>query len=406
MLTFAYKARDAHGQAVAGTIDARNQPDALRLLQRDGKTVTDIKVGPRGIDAEEVRLRHAASYVRREDVISLAVQLSVMLETGVPLNEALDAFLKQSRSSHLRAVMEVVADRLRGGVPFSVAMSEFPRAFPNLMISLMRASEASGKMGSMLARIADYLGKERRTSRQVRGTLTYPFIMVLLAASVTLFLVTWVLPRFARIYESRAAALPAPTKVLLATSNLILDHWQAIISGLLALAIGLISIRLFAWGQRLADGIKLRAPVLGPIFKQFYLTRAARTLATLLASGVNLLDAVRICRGVTSNVYWQDLWGQLEAAMTSGRTISEVLAVSPLIPPSVAQMITAGERTGRLPEVLERVAASSDSDLEEAIKAATQLIEPAMIIFMGVTIGGISIALLLPIFNVANVIAK
>ncbi|MEO1130011.1 MAG: type II secretion system F family protein, partial [Planctomycetota bacterium] len=302
-------------------------------------------------------------------------------------------------------VLTVISDRVTAGVNFSDAVEEFPKVFPPLMISLIRASEASGTMGSMLGRIADYLNKERKTIRQIKGALTYPMIMVSLALVVTSFLVVWVLPRFAKIYESRSAALPAPTQVILSVSNFITEHWVAIVAGMVGLTVTAVFVRMTAFGRRVIDTFKVRAPVIGPMFTHFYLTRATRTLGTLIASGVTLLDAVRIVRGVTANVLWTRLWEDMESSMTQGKTVASVILESELIPPTTGQMIAAGERGGRLPEVLERVASATEEDLDVAIKNGTQLIEPAMILFMGLTVGGIAIALLLPIFSVANVMS-
>lgn len=403
MLTFAYRARNVRGEAISGIAEARSEGDALRQLQRDGLTVTDIRLGAKATDVDAVRVRHSANQVKREEVISLSSQLSVMLETGVPLGEALEAYVRQTRSRHLRKVMEVVTARITGGMPFSSAISDFPRMFPPLMVSLMEASEASGTMGMMLGRIADYLGKERRTARQIKGALSYPLVMITLAIVVTGFLIAWVLPRFAKIYDSRAAALPTLTRFVMKISDTMTQHWL-ILSLVLGLIVGvLLSLRLFDAGVRFVDTIKLRTPVIGPIFTRFYLTRACRTLGTLLASGVGLVDGIRIVKGTTNNAHWRDLWTRIEISMNSGHTVSEVVTGSWLIPPPVAQMIAAGERTGRLPEVLDRIADSTEHEFEDAVKNATQMLEPAMIIFMGITIGGIAIALLLPIFNVASV---
>lgn len=406
MLTFAYKARDGRGQPVSGFIEADIRCEAIRQLQRDGITVTEIRVGARSVDGDLVRVRHAAAQVKRVEVIALASQLSVMLETGVPLAEALDAIVGQAKSRHLRRVMEVISARINGGMPFSAAIQEFPKMFPSMMVSLMQASEASGTMGMMLGRIADYLGKERRTARQIKGALTYPAVMISLALVVTGFLITWVLPRFSRIYDSRGAALPALTRFVMKISDTMTHHWPALIGGFVVLAAGVISLRHFERGVRFIDTVKLRTPVLGPIFTRYYLTRACRTLGTLLGAGVGLVDAIRIVRGTTSNALWGDLWTRIERSMNSGHTVSEIVSNSWLIPPPVAQMIAAGERTARLPEVLERIAQSTESEFDDAVKNATQLLEPAMIVFMGVTIGGIAIALLLPIFNVASVMSK
>jgi type IV pilus assembly protein PilC len=418
--TFAYRARDSKGQPVSGAIEARSQTEALRLLEREGKAVTDIKAGvkpsepsaaaaapPASPIAEKPRGRTSnVGGVKREEVISFASQLAVMLETGVPLAEALDAFNESTKAGPLRRVVGVVADRIHGGVSFSAAIREYPRVFPSLMVTLLEASEASGKMSMMLGRIAEYLGKERRTARQIKGALTYPGVMVTLAVTVTVFLVTWVLPRFARIYESREAALPALTKFVLGVSNFMIERWYVVAASAAAVIGAYILTRITKRGRRAMDWCKLRFPVLGAMFSRYYLTRATRTLGTLLSSGVPLLDAVRIVRGVTANDYWMDLWNNIESSMTVGGTFSDSIRSSWLVPAPVAQMIAAGEKSGRLPDVLDRVATASEADLDEAIKSATQLIEPAMIVFMGTTIGGIAIALLLPIFNVANVMTK
>ena len=406
MLTFSYQARDQSGQVVSDTIRASNRADAMRSLQRDGKVVTSIKLGATPVDVSQVLVRQSARQVGREEVISFAAQVGVMLETGVPLAEALKAFNSQTKSPHMRRVMTVVIDKVIGGVPFSEAIKDFPKVFPTMMVSLMRASEASGTLAPMLCRISEYLGKERKTARQIKGALTYPIAMVSIALVVTGFLVVWVLPRFAKIYESREAALPTPTKIVLGISDIVMGHSVLIISSLAGLVALFLYLRSISSGRWFIDLLKVRMPVIGPMFTHLYLTRACRTLGTLLGAGVTLLECVRLVRGVTNNALWERLWTDVEEAMTAGRPISGVMLESNLIPPPVAQMIAAGENTGRLPEVLDRVARTTEEDLETAVKSATQLIEPALIVFMGVTIGGIALALLLPIFTIANVMSN
>lgn len=406
MVQFSYKARNSQGAAVTGTIEARDQADALRLLQREHLTVTQIRVGATPIDEDDIRTKIAARRVKREEVITFASQLSVMLETGVPLAGALDAFLKHAGAGPLGRVIRAVSFRVTAGVPFSTAIAEFGAVFPRLMISLMRASEASGSMGSMLHQVAQYLQKERKTVRQIKGALTYPLVMITLAMTVTTFLVAWVLPRFAKIYESREAALPAPTRIVMGISNFVRDQWWVILVVAVAMIGAGVSTYMSRAGRRWLDRVKLRLPLVGPMFTQYYITRTMRTLGTLLAAGVPLLEAIRIVRQITTNAHWLELWDRTEAAVTSGQSLSDTLSETWLIPAPVAQMISAGDKTGRLPEVLERVADAAEHDLDEAIKNATQMIEPAMIMFMGLTIGGIAIALLLPIFTVANTMAK
>ncbi|HVZ94550.1 MAG TPA: type II secretion system F family protein [Phycisphaerales bacterium] len=405
-MNFAYKAKDSSGKTVTGTIEAKARRDALRSLQNEGRIVIDIREADAPLDKQAVMVKLAAQTVKRDEVIAFSTQLAVMLDTGVALPDALDAYLKQSRAGGMKTLIELISSRVTNGVAFSVAIAEFPKVFPTLMVSLMKASEASGKMGLMLARISDYLSKERRTARQIKGALTYPLVMVSLALAVTSFLVAWVLPRFAKIYESRQAALPKPTQIVLAISNFVTAHWPWIVAGIVALVVGVVAAHLHPKGRRVIDTIKLRAPVIGPMFTQCYLARACRTLGTLLGSGVTMLDSVRIVREIVPNARWRELWRHIEEALTQGRNMSDVVSQSPLIPPSFSQMIAAGERSGRIADVMDRVAAAAETDLDESVKTATQLIEPAMIIFMGGTIGGIAIALLLPIFSVASVVSK
>ncbi len=407
MIRFAYTGRDSSGESVSGVLEAESQQEAYRKLRADGLSVSSIAPERANIDDEALKLKHSASQVGREDVISFAAQMSVMLETGVPLAEAMDAVAETGRGpGHLPRVLQELNRRITGGETFSSAVLAFPKVFPPLMVSLIRAAEASGTLGPMLARVAAYLDKDRKTVRQIRGALTYPMIMVGLATVITGFLVTWVLPRFARIYESREAALPKPTKFVLGISDFIQTNWVVLLIAIAAIPSAYFLARSSDAGRRLIDTIKIKAPVVGPMLNSFYLSRSVRTLGTLLASGVPLLDAVGITRGVTANSKWTDLWDESLRTMTAGKPISDVLSKSELIPPTTARMIAAGERTGKLPEVLERVADTVEDDLDTAIKSATQLIEPAMIIFMGGTIGGIAIALLLPVFSIASTVSS
>jgi len=261
MPTYSYNARDVTGQAVTGTIDAKNQQEAIKLLQRDGHVVTGIRIGGAVVDAASIRLRNASKYVTKSDVISLSQQLAVMIETGVPLSEALTAFVDQSKPGPMKKVISVVAQRITSGMPFSDAMKEFPFVFPSLMVGLMQASEASGTMGLMFRRISEYLAKDRKTAKQIKGALTYPMIMVFIATIVTVFLVVYVLPRFAKIYESKEAALPASTQFVIGMSRFISANWVEILLGIGATIAVALAFRATKFGRRFIDCAKLKIPV-------------------------------------------------------------------------------------------------------------------------------------------------
>lgn len=222
---------------------------------------------------------------------------------------------------------------------------------------------------------------------------------------MTVFLMTFVLPRFATIYESRSATLPTPTRVLLTVSNFFVHDYHLYGPVLAVVVIALVIWSRLPSGRKAIDWLKLHLPVLSGMFSQLYITRFARTMATLLAAGVNLLDIIDICRGVTNNRLYDRLWDSMERGIRDGKQISDAINESPLIPANVASMIASGERSGRLSTVMERIAEFSDQELDAQVKKVTSYIEPLMIMFMGVVIGGVAMALLLPIFSMGKVVS-
>jgi type IV pilus assembly protein PilC len=407
--TYAYKARTAAGEVVAGTLVATSADDVSARLRAEGQFVFEIDASPMRVladlDEQQIRRNEAAKRVRRDDVIAFCQQLSVMLETGVPLAEALDAFRRQTARPEFRQVLDVLADDIDSGEPLSAAMEKWPRVYPGMMISLMKASEASGTMSTMLGRVGEYLAKDRRTVKQIKGALGYPLFMMASGVAITIFLMSFVLPRFARIYEQRQASLPGPTKFLLSISDFLTTqyHWYGPITLFLLITIMIWVKR--PLGRRMLDWTRLRIPGIRTMYTHLYVTRVTRTMATLLSAGVNVLDVIDICRGVTGNVYYNDLWDSMERGVREGRQISDAVFKTSLVPPNVASMIAAGERSGQLPEVMAKISEFSQEELDGAVSRVTTYIEPIMIVFMGVVIGGVATALLLPIFNMGRVMS-
>lgn len=407
--TFSYRARDAAGQIVTGSLLAASAEEVGSRLRSEGKYILSVQdkamSAAAALDEKQVRRNEAAKRVRREDVIAFCQQLSVMLETGVPLTEALDSFCEQTPRKEFRQVLGTLRDEIYGGEKFSVAMSRWPRVFPTMMVSLMKASEASGTMAMMLGRIGEYLAKERRTARQIKGALGYPMFMMGFAVLMTVFLMAFVLPRFAKIYEMRSATLPAPTKFLLGISKFCTTQYMYYGPALVLLAISVFLALRHPAGQKARDWLRLNSPIVGKMYRQLYITRAARTMATLLSSGVNLLDIIGICRGVTSNKYYDDLWTRMEGGIREGKQMSEAIFEAPFISRNIASMISSGERSGRLANVMERIAVFSEEELDVAVKQVTAYIEPIMIVFMGLVVGGVAMALLLPVFSMGKVMS-
>ncbi len=406
MARFAYEARDNSGRLVSGELVADSTADVSRMLRAESKFVVNVRQTSRTDEPlDQIDVASAARHVKRDDVIDFAHQLAVMVDTGVSIGEALDSIREQSHSEHFKAIIDDVTDGVQSGLSFSAALARHPRVFPPLMVSLVKASEASGTMGAMLDRISAYLTKERHTIKTIRGAMTYPVVMVLISIAVTVFLLTFVLPRFAGIYTNRGAVLPMPTRILMAAAHVFTNYWYLFAGAAVAAITMFFVMRTQEWGRRTIDTFKIKCPVIGPMFTQLYITRAMRTMGTMLGAGVPMLDMIAISRGVTNNALFRDLWDEVDEQIQHGAQLSSSLAGSSLIPGSVTRMIQSGEKSGRLGQVMERVAEFTETDFDRTVKRTTEFIEPAMIVFMGSFIGFVAISLLLPIFSIGRVMA-
>ncbi len=407
--TYAYKARTTTGEVNRGTMVAASAEEVSARLRADGQFAFEIKASALRaaptLDAQQIRRNEAAKRVRRDDVIAFCSQLSVMIETGVPLAEGLDAFRKRMDRREFRAVLDALCEDVDAGESLSTAMEKWPRVFPLMMVSLMKASEASGTLATMIGRVGEYLSKERKTLKQIKGALSYPLFMMIAGVGITVFLMSFVLPRFARIYNEREASLPAPTRVLMSISEFVTTQYMWYAPTLVGLLLFMVVWTRRESGRRVLDWIRLNAPLLGTMYGHLYLTRSMRTMSTLLAAGVNVLDVIDICRGITANSYYGRLWDSMEQGVREGRQISDAVFKSDIVPPNVASMIAAGERSGRLPEVMQKIAEFSQEELDDSVARVTTFIEPLMIIFMGIVIGGMAMALLLPIFNMSRIMS-
>lgn len=348
--------------------------------------------------------------VKQNELILFTTQLSVMLDSGVVLSDALDAIVAQAEYGTFKMIISDVAKRVKGGENFSKSLAGYPKVFNTMFISMVRASEASGRMAEMLNVLSGYLNFESETRKRIKGALTYPFIMALMAVAATGTLMFFVLPRFMKIYESRGAALPKLTQILVSFSK-IMGNFR-IMTGLLTLAV-FVSAGLYYWagtlsGRRVIDFIKIRTPVIGTMFVDTVVTRSMRIMATMINTGVNLLESIEVVQGSCQNYYFQRLWKVVDEKIRAGYQLSESIMISPghdLIAPGIIQMLRAGEKSGKLGEVCDKVSVFYEKKLEASIRNVMALIEPVMITIMGTIIGTIAIALLLPVFRISSVIA-
>ncbi|MDQ3441834.1 MAG: type II secretion system F family protein [Planctomycetota bacterium] len=412
MPTFAYSARDSSGGLVNGTVIAASVAEASKALRAEGKYPTavnptnDANMAPgAGSDSGS---GHTTPDVKiaRDEVIQFSTQLAIMVETGVTLSEALDCIATQTERPNVKRLIEDIARQVQGGADFSSSLARHPRSFPRLYVALIKASEKSGMMSKLLIRANTYLKDEAEILRKVKGALTYPGIMLAFAGTTTIFLLAFVLPKFTSIYAGKGAALPMPTKILMAMSGFLVGHWMALIAGLTTAGVLAYFYFTTEGGTRVGHWIQINVPMIGKMFRKLHLARTLRMVGTMAGAGVNLLDAVQTAQDLCGNTYYRELWGKVSEQIQAGKQLSEPLFASPLVPRGISQMLHSGEKSGKLGAVMEQVSGYAEQELKEQISDLTRYIEPAMIIIMGILIGGVALALLLPIFTMSRVVAS
>ena len=405
---FTYRARRSEGgDMVRGVVEAADHASAVRELRRQGLAILSVELGDLGSavgqESDPVRLRKRLSRAMgKDDVVSFCQQLAVMLRTGVPLAESLETFADQASKKDVAEFVRLIKADVCEGEDFSAVLAKYPEVFPTILVSLMRAAEASGKLDEMLTRVAKDLSKARKTAKQIKGAMMYPAIMMVVAVLAVTVIMVFVLPKFAPLFKAQGDRLPAPTKALVWLSGFLRTGWMIYVPAMLAIVGGTWWYVRTETGRIMLDTLKLRMPVLGHMFRCLYLVRFSSTMATLLAAGVSLVDVVRICRDVTGNVHYTKLWETLEDRISKGQEIAPTFREFDFVPRNVVAMIASGEKSGRLSEVLEHAATAAEDDLDIAVKSTTSLVEPIMIVGMGAVVGGIASAMLLPIFNMSK----
>lgn len=393
-MSFAYKARDPLGNSHEGSVDAVTRDEALARLKRDGFQVLELE--------EESSASLLPRGVRKQDIIYVTSQLAVMVDTGITLSAALQSIAEQQENPTLRRVLDDLKQRVEQGDDFSSSLAQYPKHFDKTYVALVRASEQTGTLGEMLETISIYLRGQLELRQRVKAAMAYPAVMLALAIGVTIFLLTYVLPKFEPLFTRKGAKLPKPTIVMMSISDALIDHWYLWLAGVAA------AIGLYVWGRRtepgrrILDWFKINTPVIGPMMRKVIISRSIRTLGTMVASGVSVLDAIRLAGEVSGSYYYEQAWLKVLDQITEGSRIAESLQGNELFPRTLIQMIGAGEETGKLDQVLQKVSTYYDKEVESAIKATTSLIEPVMITGMGVVVGGIAMGLLLPIFSLSR----
>ncbi len=401
--TWSWQARDATGRLLRGTQAAADAAEVASRLRAEGRIVLSIDRAMRDGIQSAVKRRPFAGRVSSAAVASFIRQLSVMLDAGVPVVEAIEVVRLQTADQRLSGELAVVRDEVENGGSLSDAFAKFPSTFPPVAVGLVRAAEAVGDLSGMFEQLADWLQREQRIRRQVRSALAYPVLLAIVGSLITILLVTFVMPRFEAIYAQRSADLPPLTEAVLGVGRFITAGWKVWVPSLaVAVAFGGFARRT-RFVHRMLEHIRFDAPLLRSVIRPADLARATRTLGVLLTAGVPLLDAITICRGLSPWSRWSRFWDRIEEGARNGDGIADRFEGGDLVPGSARAMIAAGERSGRLPAVLNRVADAADEDLEVAVKRVSVMLEPLAIVVLGSVIGIVAIALLLPVFKMSTI---
>ncbi|NLW84794.1 MAG: type II secretion system F family protein [Phycisphaerae bacterium] len=339
----------------------------------------------------------------RKDILNFSNQLAVMVRAGISLQDALESIGTQIQKEKFRAVVFDLKARIEGGQSFSQALAEHPDVFTNLYINMIAAAEISGSMSSMLQQLVEYLDQEAETRSQIISAMVYPIIIAVMAISTTTFLLTFVLPRFLVVFAGKEHLLPGPTKVIMVLSGVMSNYWFIIFPALGGALMGFWYVtNKTLTGKYWWDKTKLRIPLLNSLCRSLYITRSMHTMGVLTNAGVPILDTLAITAHISGNMLYENMWKGVHEAVRQGRKIAVSLGDYALMPGNVVQMIQSGEESGTLSEVLGDIADFYARELKTVIKTVTSMIEPIMIVVMGVLVGFIAMSIILPIFKMSS----
>ncbi|KON95091.1 type II secretion system F family protein [Aneurinibacillus migulanus] len=396
MATFAYEARERNGKKQKGMIEAATQSAAITELKKRGLIVLRVKEEKKTVLQMEIQI---GKPIKPQEFVVFLRQFATLIRAGVGLVEAVHTLAAQTEKKQFRKVLEEIEADIRNGIQLSEAASRHPKVFEPLFISMVRAGEASGSMEIIFDRLAFFYEKSYYTKEKVKSAMAYPLIMLVLAVGVTVYLLTNVVPTFVSMFQSLNAELPVITKLVLNVSNSITYSWYIYI---MLMMISWVIFRFFVtteYGRKFLDYAKLKMPVFGRLFQKSSLARMSRTLSTLFASSVPILQALSIVEKVVDNKVIGNTLSNARDSLRQGQPLSEPLKGSWVFPPLVTRMISIGEETGALETMLDKIADFYEAEVDNQVDKIKALIEPIMIVILAVLIGIIVLAIMIPMFD-------
>ncbi len=403
MPIFAYRGRSQTGQVVAGRMEANTREAVVAGLRQQRIFPISVKPQPKSI---EFKIPGFGGRVKEKDLTVFTRQLATMIDAGLALVQCLDTLTSQQPNKQFKKTLTEIRGDVEGGSTFAAALKRHPTVFNPLYANMVEAGEAGGLLDTILNRLAVYIEKAMNLRRKVKGALIYPSTIVTVAIAVVIFLLVFVIPTFVKLFEGAGVELPLPTRIVMELSRLVQTY---LLTGLGLLIAGIVGIR-FSYrtekGRKATDALLLRIPVFGALLRKVAVAKFTRTLGTLIASGVPILDGLDITGKTAGNKVVEEAIMKTRGSIAEGKTIADPLKASGVFPPMVVQMISVGEQSGALDSMLEKIADFYDAEVDQAVANITALIEPILMVFLGVVVGGMIVAMYLPIFKLVTVVGR
>jgi type IV pilus assembly protein PilC len=396
MPAFTYTARNAAGELKTATVEAATAQDVVAQLRRQRMTVVKVD--------ENAKPKKISGSIKMRDIVIFTRQFSTMINAGLPLVQALDILAKQTENKVLAAATRDIVFDVESGHTVADALAKHPKAFSELYVNMVAAGEAGGILDTILMRLATFMEKNDALVRKVKGAMIYPGVIMSVAVIAISVLLIFVIPVFESMFAGVGMALPLPTRVVIGASDFLRGFWWAVIAASVGGAFMFKRYYATSGGKLVIDRMMLRIPVLGDVLRKSAVSRFTRTLGTLISSGVSILDGLEITAKTAGNRVIQDAIMQSRASIAGGDTIAAPLQKSQVFPPMVISMIAVGEQTGGLDEMLSKIADFYDEEVDAAVSNLLSLLEPIMIVFLGVVVGGMVVAMYLPIFDMINAV--
>ena len=401
MPVFKWKGEDRTGATQTGEIEAPHEAAVRTQLRR--MQIRPTKVKQKGKDLFE-NVAFMQPRVKGPDVVVFARQFATMINAGLPLIQSLDILQAQQENKTFKKIIKEIKDRVEEGSTLADAMGRHPKVFDDLFVNMVAAGEVGGILDTILNRLSAYMEKAMKLKRQVKGAMTYPVIVMIIAVLVIAVILIFVIPVFEQMFADFGGVLPAPTRLVVGISRFVKGNVIFILLGLGFLGFGFKRYYATDRGRAMVDNLLLKLPVFGPLLQKVAVARFTRTMGTMISSGVPILEALDIVAKTSGNVTIEKALYSVRAGITQGRTMAEPLGESKVFPSMVVQMVAVGEQTGALDAMLGKIADFYDDEVDAAVEGLTSMIEPFMMVFLGTTIGGLVVAMYLPIFKMAGMV--